>query len=260
MYLRTVMMAIGGLALGICIGAYIFNNEQPSVPENTTLIHASEIVDVQTYSVTKVIDGDTIVIEKGGAKETVRLIGLDTPETVDPRSPVQCFGQASSDEAKRMLVGKRVRLEMDASQDERDKYGRLLAYVYVDDVLFNQYMIANGFGHEYTYNIPYKYQKEFKGAEAQAREQKKGLWASDACPTSQDPFRTRRVLNGSETPWKLPMPFASGQYECSRNTYNCSDFSKQSEAQHVFELCGGIKNDVHLLDGDHDGRVCESLP
>ena len=254
MYLRTMTMLIGGLALGIYIGAYIFNNEQPSVPENTTLIHASEIVDVQTYSVTKVIDGDTIVIEKGGAKETVRLIGLDTPETVDPRSPVQCFGKAASDEAKRMLTGKRVRLEMDASQDERDKYGRLLAYVYVDDVLFNQYMIVNGFGHEYTYNIPYKYQKEFKGAESVARAQKRGLWADDVCA------EYNAFIPAIESPWTIPLPFTSGEYECSRNTYNCSDFSKQSEAQHVFELCGGGRNDVHLLDGDHDGRVCESLP
>lgn len=148
------------------------------------------------YPVTKVVDGDTIVININGKNTTVRLIGLDTPETVDPQSslrsrsyyggvgqaPVQCFGVHASDKAKEVLAGKRVRLEMDPSQGEFDKYGRLLAYVFLPDgTNFNELMISEGFGHEYTYALPYKYQKEFKVTEAAAREQKKGLWAPDAC-------------------------------------------------------------------------------
>ncbi len=135
-----------------------------------------------TYAVFKVIDGDTISIIKDNKTVTLRLIGLDTPETVDPRKPVQCFGKAASDKAKELLTGKTVRLELDPSQGLLDKYGRTLAYVFLrDGTLFNEYMIAEGYGHEYTYNLPYKYQKEFKEAEARARAEKRGLWADDTC-------------------------------------------------------------------------------
>lgn len=147
----------------------------PSLPKNT-------------HAVVRVIDGDTISIIKEGKMVTLRLIGLDTPETVDPRKPVQCFGKAASDKAKEMLTGKTVRLEFDASQGLLDKYGRTLAYVFLPpqrgvspEIFFNEYMIAEGYGHEYTYNLPYKYQKEFKTAESHAREGKKGLWADDTC-------------------------------------------------------------------------------
>ena len=135
-----------------------------------------------TYPVEKVIDGDTISIIKDGKAVTLRLVGLDTPETVDPRKPVQCFGKAASDKAKELLAGKTVRLEFDSSQGLLDKYGRTLAYVFLSNgTLFNEYMIAEGYGHEYTYNLPYKYQREFKAAEARAREEKRGLWADDTC-------------------------------------------------------------------------------
>ncbi len=141
----------------------------PPLPENT-------------YPVVKVIDGDTVSIMKEGRSVTLRLIGLDTPETVDPRKPVQCFGKAASDKAKELLTGKNVRLEFDASQGILDKYGRTLAYVFLPDGrMFNGFMIAEGYGHEYTYNLPYKYQKEFKAAEKRAREEQKGLWADDTC-------------------------------------------------------------------------------
>ena len=134
------------------------------------------------YPVVKVVDGDTIDVSVNGEKIRVRLIGLDTPEIVDPRKPVQCFGKAASDEAKRLLNGKLVRLEKDSSQDTYDKYGRLLAYVFLpDETNIGAYMIAEGYGHEYTHNLPYRYQAEFKAAEAEAREEKKGLWADDAC-------------------------------------------------------------------------------
>jgi len=135
-----------------------------------------------TYPVAKVIDGDTISIMKEGRAVTLRLIGLDTPETVDPRKPVQCFGKAASDKAKELLAGTTVRLEYDASQGTVDKYGRTLAYVFLSDgTLFNEYMIAAGYAHEYTYHLPYKYQAQFKAAEKTARESKEGLWADDTC-------------------------------------------------------------------------------
>jgi micrococcal nuclease len=129
-----------------------------------------------------VVDGDTLVVTEGTTSTKLRLIGLDTPETVDPRKPVQCFGREASDEAKKLLSGQEVRLEYDPSQGMLDKYGRTLAYVFLTNgTLFNEFMIAEGYGHEYTYNLPYKYQKEFKAAEAQARANLRGLWAPDSC-------------------------------------------------------------------------------
>ncbi len=134
------------------------------------------------YSVTSVVDGDTVKVSVNGTVETLRLIGMDTPETVDPRKPVQCFGKEASNKAKELLVGTKVRLEKDPTQGELDKYGRTLAYVYREDGLFyNKYMIEQGYAHEYTYNTPYKYQVEFKAAQKSAQENQRGLWSPSTC-------------------------------------------------------------------------------
>ena len=137
------------------------------------------------YSVTKVVDGDTITINLDGTSETIRLIGINTPETVDPRKPVECFGKQASDQAKTLLTEKKVRIEKDPTQGDRDKYGRLLAYVWRDDGLFfNESMIQQGYAYEYTYDKPYKYQTAFKADQATAKAQEKGLWASTTCDGS----------------------------------------------------------------------------
>lgn len=134
------------------------------------------------YSVSSVVDGDTIKVNINGTIETLRLIGMDTPETVDPRKPVQCFGQEASNKAKELLSSKKVRLEKDLMTGEIDKYGRLLAYVYREDGLFyNKHMIEQGYAHEYTYNTPYKYQTEFKAAQKSAQDNLRGLWSPDTC-------------------------------------------------------------------------------
>ena len=130
-----------------------------------------------SYKVIRVIDGDTLVLQVGDSEERVRLIGIDTPETLDPRKPVQCFGKEASGRAKEMLEGKNVLIKSDATQMDRDKYGRLLRYVFLEDgTSFNKYMIENGFAHEYTYTVPYEYQTEFKNAEKVARSEKRGMW------------------------------------------------------------------------------------
>lgn len=209
--------------------------------------------DAATYRVIKIVDGDTLTLDIDGKSTTLRLIGLDTPETSDPRKPVQCFGVEASNKAKEILTGKNVSIEKDPSQGELDKYGRLLAYVYLPDgTLFNKLMIEDGYGHEYTYNLPYKYQTQFKAAERKAREDKKGLWADEACTASLKLRSTSASPEISVTP-------IHGSYECSRNAYNCSSFKTQAEAQAAFEACGGASNDVHKLDSDKDGVVCETL-
>ncbi len=134
------------------------------------------------YKVINVIDGDTVEIQlNGNQKVFVRMLGIDTPETVDPRKTVQCFGKEASNKTKELLFNKNIILELDKTQYKFDKYGRVLAYIKREDGLFiNQYLIENGFAYEYTYNIPYKYQKEFKALQKQAKKEKRGLWG-DKC-------------------------------------------------------------------------------
>ncbi len=134
------------------------------------------------FPVVRVVDGDTIVVNINGKDEKVRLIGIDTPEVVDPRRPVQCFGREASAKTKELLNGKSVLLEFDPTQGDRDKYGRLLRYVFLEDgASFNELMIKEGYAHEYTYRMSYKYQNQFKTAQTYARENKKGLWADGVC-------------------------------------------------------------------------------
>ncbi|MCX8117318.1 MAG: thermonuclease family protein [Desulfobacterota bacterium] len=124
-----------------------------------------------SLKVVRVIDGDTILISTG---ETVRLIGVDTPETKHPQKAVERFGKEAYHFTKKMVEGKEVRLEFD--QRKRDKYGRLLAYVYLMDGTFvNAEIIRQGYGFAYKKH-PYKYLEEFRRLEREAREQKRGLW------------------------------------------------------------------------------------
>lgn len=136
------------------------------------------------HEVVKVVDGDTIDVLIDSKVERLRLIGINTPETVDPRKPVECFGIEASNKAKSQLTGKKVFLENDGSQDERDKYNRLLRYVFLEDgTNFNLIMIREGYAYEYTYELPYKYQSEFKDAQIKASNEKIGLWG-DLCNSS----------------------------------------------------------------------------
>ena len=168
-------------------------DSQPAVSSATPV--AQKIPVQPIYPVVRVVDGDTVVLSVRGVEEKVRLIGVDTPEVVDPRKPVQCFGREASNEAKRLLVGVSVRIELDPSQGERDKYGRLLAYLFLEDGTdFNLHMIEAGYGHEYTYHTPYRFQKLFKDAERRARTNFLGMWAKDACGTESTYVYSRLLL------------------------------------------------------------------
>ena len=134
------------------------------------------------YNVTKVIDGDTLHVDLDGVDEKVRLIGINTPETVDKRKTVQCFGKESSARMEELADGKIVRLEYDDTQSKRDAYDRILAYVYLEDgQMLNRKMVAEGYAYEYTYMIPYKYQKEFRQLQNLAKTSLRGLWAKETC-------------------------------------------------------------------------------
>lgn len=254
-------------ALAILDGELLFRPATPRPVENATADTPIVVPVAQRehsqppqagyYSVIKVVDGDTLAIDMGGIPTTLRLIGINTPETVDPRRAVECFGKEASSKAKALLSGARVRIERDPSQDVLDKYGRTLAYVFLEDgTNFNEYMIAEGYAYEYTYHLPYKYQAQFKVAERVAREEGRGLWADGVCGLSN-------IVSYEATPHSSDTASSTngaGVYTCDKNTYNCTSFTTQAEAQRVFDVCGGGANDIHKLDSDKDGVVCEGLP
>ena len=120
--------------------------------------------------VVRVIDGDTFVIETG---ERVRLIGIDTPETVHPSKPVEFYGKEASNFTKQLIEGKRLRLEYD--QQRKDRYGRVLAYAFLDSTFINAKLIQEGYAHAYT-RFPFKYSEEFREYEREAMRKGVGLW------------------------------------------------------------------------------------
>ena len=137
------------------------------------------------WSVTRVVDGDTMVVTRGGRELTVRLIGIDTPETVAPGEPVMCFGPQATRFAQGRLEGSDVVLELDRSQGRLDRYGRTLVYLWVDHrsrlAMFNERAVRAGFAREYTYDSAYAWQSAFRRAEAVARAARRGLWAKSTC-------------------------------------------------------------------------------
>jgi micrococcal nuclease len=192
----------------------------------------------QSAKVIGVRDGDTIEVDLGsGNFETVRYIGIDTPESVDPRRAVECFGKEASNMNNTLVMNKKIQLEKDIS--ETDKYGRLLRYVFVDNIFVNQYLVDEGFAHASSYPPDVKYQEDLNSAEEDARLNKKGLWS--ACSSTNENNNTRGDNNPDDK--------------------DCSDFKSQKDAQEYFNSKGGSSTyNADKLDGsDRDGVVCEGL-
>jgi micrococcal nuclease len=129
------------------------------------------------------VDGDTVRVRIPnppaglGAVETIRLIGVDTPETVHPSRPVEAFGKEASDFTKSRLLNKLVYLAFD--WDLRDRYGRLLAYIYTaDGRCFNAGLVSEGYGHAYT-RFAFQFMDEFRALEQEARREQRGLWGEE---------------------------------------------------------------------------------
>lgn len=142
--------------------------------------------------VKRVVDGDTIEVTGVGI---VRLIGVDTPETVHPSKPIEYFGKEASAFTRRMAEGASVRLEYD--QQRIDKYNRTLAYVFLSDGRFlNAEIVKQGFGHAYTV-YPFKYMEDFRGYEREARENSRGLWAQGVVEVGKAPKGKTRAAAGS---------------------------------------------------------------
>lgn len=162
------------------LGFQIYKQYFPS--KNVLSLQQKAIQPDTKTVVTKVVDGDTIDVLIKGTKEKIRVIGINTPETVDPRRPVECFGIEASNYAKSLLLNQTVILTSDPTQASKDKYGRLLRYVsLLDGTDFGLRMITNGYAYEYTYEIPYQRQDEYKKAQKDASEKSVGLWSSASC-------------------------------------------------------------------------------
>lgn len=142
--------------------------DAPFSAENLSAKPAPEIA-----RVARVIDGDTVELDTG---EKVRYIGMDTPETVDPRKPVQCFGAEAARRNGELVEGKLVVLRKDIS--ERDKYGRLLRYVWAGNTFVNLELVKEGYATAFTFTPDVKYASDFVAAEKEAREAKRGLWGA----------------------------------------------------------------------------------
>lgn len=170
--------------------------------------------------VVSVTDGDTIKVSIDGTTKTIRMIGMDTPETVDPRKPVQCFGKEASNKTKATLLNQMVRLESDSTQGELDKYQRLLRYVFLEDgTNFEKSMIEQGYAHEYTYDTPYKYQTEFKAAQKEARDNQRGLWNPATCNGMTDSTSTTTSPTQTQ-PAPTPQPAQQSGHTYYLSTYH----------------------------------------
>jgi micrococcal nuclease len=126
--------------------------------------------------VVRVVDGDTILVDLGGRQERVRYIGVDTPETVAQDRPVGCFGPEASEKNKSLVEGKSVELERDVS--DRDRFDRLLRYVYVDGVMINAELLRQGYGTSVTFPPDVRENSRFRALEREARQARRGLWSA----------------------------------------------------------------------------------
>lgn len=218
-----------------------------------------------TVTVTRVIDGDTMEVQfPNGEVDTIRLLGVDTPETtlsrVTPdefegipetaagRDHLFNWGERASAFASDELDGEAIRIATDPEADRRGSYGRLLVYIYLDGENFNERLLTDGYAR--LYDSSFSKRSTFEQAEARAQRNDIGLWDFDepTPTTTTTPETTEAPSDGGERV-DLPPPPSDGDYDCS-------SFDTQEQAQAVLD---NDPSDPHRLDGDDDGIACESL-
>lgn len=200
--------------------------------------------------VIRIIDGDTIEVDLGnGNKKTVRYIGIDTPETVNPRKAVQCYGKEASAKSQELVGNGVVGLEKDVS--EADRYGRLLRYVYTGDLFINHVLVSEGYAHAVSYPPDIKYQDKLRQAEQQARTNNRGLWSS--CFSTPKPT--------SQSTSQIPTTNSNNTYQQNTGGYSCNcsktctQISSCAEAQYQLNTCK-----CFVRDADGDGIACDGAP
>jgi micrococcal nuclease len=183
---KDIRRLLSFLTLILAIGISIVTSEDPAVIETAEegqVDVASESAEERAQAVVqRVVDGDTIVVRIDGADHKVRFIGLNAPESVDPRRADQCFSHEASEYMVFLTGGATVTLIEDESQGDVDTFGRLLRYVEKDGVDIAEKMIHDGYAFEYTYKgSVYERQGRYSNAEADAETMKRGLWAAETC-------------------------------------------------------------------------------
>lgn len=153
---------------------------------DTSIYYTGSTTSSASALVVRAVDGDTLVvkIESSGEEAKVRLLGMNTPESVDPRRPVQCFGKEASHHTKELVEGKKVFLVDDPKADDRDKYGRLLRNVVrQDDRLdLNATLVAQGYASAYlSFPLDGKRKAQIRALEEEAKVQERGLWSPSTC-------------------------------------------------------------------------------
>ncbi|GAA5416601.1 SPbeta prophage-derived endonuclease YokF [Paraliobacillus ryukyuensis] len=210
--------------------------------DNST--NSTEQPDTVIAKVKRVIDGDTIQVEVNGQEENVRMLLVDTPETKHPNLPKQPFGEDATAFAKEILTDQNIKLEFDGPT--RDKYDRLLAYIWIDGKLFNEWLLEKGLArYAYEYDPPYTYKKQMKQAENNAAEQKLGIWSITNYVTEEG-FQ----FNESETE-------ITNNIQAEVNSAHVYQTCKDARKASVTPLYRGDKGYSDQLDGDGDGVACE---
>ena len=212
-----------------------------------------------TVTVSRVIDGDTIEVSPAvnGLKD-VRLIGVDTPETVDPAEGVEPYGPQASAFTTRELSLHRVRLEFD--KERMDQYGRVLAYVNLGGSMFNEELVAKGYAQTYPYPPNTAHAATFAAAQRGARAAGLGIWSLTTAQKCELANRGNGIGEGTPgcTAGSRQQPghkAAPGGPPPAGGDHNCSDFATRAQAQRQL-----LPGDPYGLDSDGDGEACEDLP
>jgi endonuclease YncB( thermonuclease family) len=151
-----------------------------------TIVNEDGIRGDMFFDVTNVLDASTITVTIDGVEEVVRLVGINTPEAQSSDRDGLCIVNQAIKRLRKLVLHEHVKIETDRSQGTRDPYGRILAYVYLQDgQMVNRKMIAEGYSYEYTYLAPYRYQKDFRAIQNIARASERGIWSDSFCPTTQ---------------------------------------------------------------------------
>jgi micrococcal nuclease len=217
----------------------------------------------QEAAVIDLVDGDTIDVQlSDGSTYRVRIIGIDTPETVAPNQAVQWWGPEASARTRALLLGATVWLERDTS--ETDRFGRLVRYVWLEDTLVEHILLAEGHATAFPFNPDTRRAHEFAAVEAVAAADGVGLWGAcfaapeppPAAPAPPPPAAPASPAAAPSAPGLRP-GFNPAQYVNQGDRYNCGDFQTQAEAQAVLRA---NPSDPNRLDADRDGIACETRP
>jgi endonuclease YncB( thermonuclease family) len=233
---------------------------QDQEKENRSLEDTTNSDVLLTYEVTEIIDGDTFKANIDGNIETIRIVGIEAPETKHPSRPVECLGEEATQKLAELIRGKNIALETDETQSNRDRYGRLLRFIFLEDGTdVGLELIKQGYANESLYSsTPHKYHRDYVYAESEAKRQNLGLWNESTCPKATTAPAPIPTIYPTTPPTQQPStqsipPSNNSSYACDCSK-TCGAMSSCDEAYYQLNTCGCSKRD-----GDSDGVPCESI-